>query len=121
YTLDWDGNNGRTGRIDVLDAANDAVLDTRDLSAYSSGKYFVWQMRGHVKIRLTNLAGWNQVISGLFFDPPNGNQPPVANAGGPYSGMTGTPIQFNGSSSYDPDGSIVSYSWNFGDGGTASG
>jgi YD repeat-containing protein len=49
------------------------------------------------------------------------NQPPVANAGGPYSGVTGSSIQFNGSASHDSDGSIVSYVWNFGDGGTGSG
>ncbi|MDQ3744341.1 MAG: PKD domain-containing protein, partial [Acidobacteriota bacterium] len=50
-----------------------------------------------------------------------GNQPPVANAGGSYSGITGQNTVFNGSGSFDPDGSITSYSWNFGDGGTASG
>ena len=49
------------------------------------------------------------------------NQPPVANAGGPYSGQTATAIQFNGGGSYDPDGSVVSYAWNFGDGATGSG
>jgi PKD repeat protein len=49
------------------------------------------------------------------------NQPPVANAGGQYSGTAGIAVQFNGGGSSDPDGSIASYSWNFGDGGTASG
>src|SRR5207245_2521110 len=49
------------------------------------------------------------------------NQPPLANAGGPYSGTAGQSIQFNGSSSYDPDGTIVNYSWTFGDGGNSSG
>ena len=48
-------------------------------------------------------------------------QPPVANSGGPYSGTVNVPINFNGAASRDPDGSVVSYLWNFGDGTTASG
>jgi PKD repeat protein len=48
-------------------------------------------------------------------------QPPVADAGGPYAGSVNAAISFDGSASRDPDGSVVSYLWNFGDGGTASG
>jgi PKD repeat protein len=33
----------------------------------------------------------------------------------------GADVAFDGSGSYDPDGSVVSYEWAFGDGGTASG
>ncbi len=50
-----------------------------------------------------------------------GNQAPVANANGPYTGTIGAPVQFDGNASVDPDGSLISYSWNFGDGGTGSG
>lgn len=49
------------------------------------------------------------------------NQPPVANAGGPYSGMAGQPLQFNGSASRDGDGTVNLYQWNFGNGATATG
>jgi subtilisin family serine protease/PKD repeat protein len=49
------------------------------------------------------------------------NQPPVANAGGPYSGTAGLPLQFNGSGSLDQDGTIALYQWNFGNGATTTG
>jgi hypothetical protein len=37
--------------------------------------------------------------------------PPIADAGSDQSGLAGTPVTLNGSSSYDPDGVIVSYLW----------
>ena len=49
------------------------------------------------------------------------NQAPVAVAGPNQSVSVATTISFNGSSSYDPDGTIASYAWNFGDGSTGSG
>ncbi|UCH75017.1 MAG: PKD domain-containing protein, partial [Rhodospirillales bacterium] len=47
--------------------------------------------------------------------------PPVADANGPYSGTAGIPVTFDGSGSSDPDGTIVTYEWDFGDGGTGTG
>jgi len=49
------------------------------------------------------------------------NNPPVAVSGGPYSGGSGLPIQFNGTGSSDPDGNNLSYAWDFGDGSTGTG
>jgi len=49
------------------------------------------------------------------------NQPPVARPGGPYTGEAGQVVTFNGSASSDPDGDALTYSWDFGDGSTASG
>ncbi len=48
------------------------------------------------------------------------NVAPVAEANGPYSGNTGVAISFSSSGSTDSDGSIASYSWNFGDGTTST-
>jgi hypothetical protein len=57
-------------------------------------------------------------------DTPSGggdtNEDPEADAGGPYQGLVGEEIEFDGSGSTD-DGTIESYNWNFGDGNTGSG
>ncbi len=45
--------------------------------------------------------------------------PPVADAGGPYTGTEGEAVTFDGSGSTDPDGSVARYDWDFGDGNIA--
>ncbi|MCU1311855.1 MAG: hypothetical protein JWO20_2980 [Candidatus Angelobacter sp.] len=50
-----------------------------------------------------------------------GNLPPVANSGGPYSGPGKVPLQFDGGLSSDPDGTVVDYLWDFGDGTSGEG
>jgi YD repeat-containing protein len=49
-----------------------------------------------------------------------GSQRPAPNANGPYSGQLTPAVQFSSSGSFDPDGTITSYRWNFGDGATAT-
>ena len=50
------------------------------------------------------------------------NQQPIAYIGlDPTSGIAPLTVNFDGSGSYDPDGEIVSYDWDFGDGTTAWG
>ena len=48
-------------------------------------------------------------------------QPPVADAGSDQSVSSGDLVYFDGSNSYDPDGTIVTYGWEFGDGEAAKG
>jgi PKD repeat protein len=45
----------------------------------------------------------------------------TVDSGGSYSRQTGVAISFDGTGSSDPDGSISSYSWNFGDNSTGFG
>ena len=49
------------------------------------------------------------------------NQPPIAQANGPYTGAAGNPVAFSGAGSSDADGTIAGYAWDFGDGQTGTG
>ena len=52
---------------------------------------------------------------------PPPTEPPVANAGGPYTGTVGVAVTFNGAGSSDPQHQTLTYAWNFGDGTGGSG
>ena len=77
--MDWDGT-GRAQIVTVQDAAG-AILDVRTMSNFSSGQYLVWNLSGHVQIVFTRTAGPNAVMSGLFFDVPNGNGTATSSSG----------------------------------------
>ncbi len=70
---------------------------------------------GTVGLRVTDSFGetdTDQTSISITADEPE-NNPPVADANGPYTGTVGQSITLDGSSSYDPDSgdSIVSYEW----------
>jgi beta-lactam-binding protein with PASTA domain len=68
YALDWDDYlGGRDETIQVIDPSDNAVLDTRTISGFYNGEYLVWNIAGHVQIKVTNNAS-NAVVSAVFFD-----------------------------------------------------
>jgi PKD repeat protein len=50
-----------------------------------------------------------------------GNLPPKADAGAPVTGSNDVAVSFDGTNSRDLNGSIVKYTWDFGDGTTGDG
>jgi len=72
-------------------------------------------------LTLTDNCGATSICEASVTITQPQNIPPTCNAGGPYAGPANVPIQFNGTGSSDPDGTIVSYEWDFGDGATGSG
>lgn len=58
---------------------------------------------------------------GGFIPPGPINEPPIADADGPYYEVVKIPVTFDGSGSNDSDGEIASYDWDFGDGNSGTG
>ena len=58
-------------------------------------------------------TAYNASLRNFVFGAGGGipNQPPVADAGGPYSVNQGVALTVDGSGSTDPDGSITDYAW----------
>lgn len=77
---------------------------------------------GTYTVRFTARDGWNGTGSASTrIDVRRINRAPVAEAGGPYDGVAGAPVAFDGTGSSDPDGDPLRYSWSFGDGDEAAG
>jgi PKD repeat protein len=116
----------------VLSGSTPVTVNVANFSAGSSAQ--VWQLTSSNAItRLSDVTVSGQSFTTsvpaqsvtLFVVPATGappNQPPVARATAtPASGTVPLSVAFDGSTSSDADGSIVSYSWTFGDGANATG
>jgi hypothetical protein len=67
YMVDWD-KYGRVESVEIIDTATGKVLDTRTGITSLGGTYVSWDIKGKVTVRITKTAGYNTVISGIFFD-----------------------------------------------------
>ena len=109
YLVDWDLQN-RDETITLVDSVSGAVLDSRRVSAFGSGQYWVWNVRGHVTV-VTTANAVNALINGMFFDSAGGsvNQSPTVALTSPANGATATaPATISlSATAADPDGFVA--------------
>ncbi len=81
----------------------------------------VYNSAGDFVVTLTVIDGAGRSTScTTAADIQEGNQLPVCDAGPAASGLVNTSVSFDGSGSFDPDGSALEFDWNFGDGVTVN-
>ena len=91
--------------------------------AFDVLEYFDWWGGAYMNVSVLNVDGSGVITpaasgSSAAWRPPGGNLPPRASF---YVSCGAHTCSFDAASSADPDGSIATYRWDFGDGTTASG
>ena len=113
----YDANGALVASSNPVDALNASI----SVSNAPAGTYYLkidGVGKGDLSTGYSDYASLGQyVISGSA--PAASGQPPVAIASATLATVPLT-VNFNGSSSYDPDGGALTYSWNFGDGSAVS-
>jgi uncharacterized repeat protein (TIGR01451 family) len=105
--------NITSGSLAFSDAFNGALI--RD-PGEEAGVYAIRQGT----LALDSNYTLTYVGANLTILPASVNTASIANPGGPYLGAINTAISFDGSLSSDADGDPLTYTWSFGDGGTAA-
>lgn len=75
---------------------------------------------GTINVMIDPFLEYSGATFSVYYERPATSGLPVAQANGPYSASVGNAITFSSGGSIDNDGSIVSYSWNFGDGSSST-
>jgi PKD repeat protein len=94
YVISFQGHEGQTGEFSIyfqeqyyVPTDNLTVTIIQDVIGY------------HLDLHITAYGG--------------NNIPPIADAGGPYTAQINIPITFTGAASYDIDGTIAGYRWDW--------
>ncbi|MEW6070067.1 MAG: PKD domain-containing protein, partial [Candidatus Thermoplasmatota archaeon] len=89
--------------------------------SYELAPIHVYHVPGNYTVILTVTDNEGATGSDTCTVRVTGNENPIANAGSDRIAYVNQEITFDGSASYDPDGYIVSYVWDLGDGTSATG
>lgn len=73
YCVNWE-NISRSQKIEVFDLVTNDLLDSRGVSSFTNGAYLRWEVKGGVRLRVSNTGGADAVLSGVFFDPIVGSR-----------------------------------------------
>ncbi|MFO1439283.1 MAG: PKD domain-containing protein [Verrucomicrobiaceae bacterium] len=112
------------GLGNLVTSANPATLDATLSTTLAQGTYYLavdGVGTGDPLTAYDDYASLGQFsLTGTVL-PVNGQAPiAVADASAPTSGAAPLAVSFSSSGSYDPDGTIAAYDWDFGDGTTST-
>ncbi|MBE3114410.1 MAG: PKD domain-containing protein [Thermoplasmata archaeon] len=109
--LRFDWGNGTLSNWSPFFDSNTSIS-----SSYSWNSISTYSIRVIAQDENGTNSSWSPTLSVTISETNNENESPIPNINAPGNASSNHSILFDASGSYDPDGVIVSYFWDFGDG-----